>query len=244
MKRALVLQHVPHEGPGRIRDLLAEQHVEVNVCRLDLGHPAPGLNDLALLVVMGGPMGVGDVTDPRFPFLAEELRLLQAACAAELPTLGICLGAQLLAHVLGARVHPNELGIPPLRAREVGWGAMALHHAADSRGLLRGLQAAEMMFHWHGDTFDLPPGAEWLASTLYCRHQMFRHKSLVGLQFHPELTRADIECLLEADADYARATLGADAATRVREDTLRFFAEYRRTGDVLLRNLLGVLLAA
>lgn len=243
MKQALILQHVAHEGPGRIRVILEARGVGVKLCRIDQSAPLPvNLADVDLLVVMGGPMGVGDLDDPRYPFLRGELELLRSAVRADVAVLGVCLGAQLLAHALGARVYPNEQGDPPVRAREVGWGALALHHAADTQGALRGLNDAEVMIHWHGDTFDLPRGAEWLASTLPCPHQMFRRGRAVGLQFHPELDESEISTLLEADAEYVRATLGRSGAARVKEDTQRFFARYREAGDVLLRNLVRVLL--
>jgi GMP synthase (glutamine-hydrolysing) len=245
MKRALILQHVAHESPGRIRAALEAERVKVEVCRLDHGEPLPAdLSYVDVLVVMGGPMGVGDLDDPRFPFLRGELALVQSAVSAKLPVLGICLGSQLLAHALGARVYPNELGEPPVRIREVGWGALALHHAADSQGLLRDLHDSEVMFHWHGDTFDLPAGAEWLASTLHCPRQMFRHGRSVGLQFHPELEESDIGMLLEADADYARLTLGPTAEAEINANTQRFFRRYRAVSDVLLGNVVRSLLTA
>jgi len=243
MKRALVLQHVAHEGPGRLRATLDALNVEVEVRRLDRGEALPvELVPYDLVVVMGGPMGVADVDDPDHAYLRGELELLRSALAEDVPVLGFCLGAQLIAHALGARVYPNQLGEPPLKIREVGWGPLTLHHEADELGLLSGLHDAEVTLHWHGDTFDLPTGAEWLASTLHCRHQMFRHGRAIGIQFHPEIDEAGLEQLLDADAAYVRATLGRQGAERIRRDTKRFYARYRETGDRLLQNVVRALL--
>lgn len=241
MKRALIIQHVAHEGPGRIQAALEAEEFSVVVCRLDLEAPPASLANVDLLVIMGGPMGVSDMGDPRYPFLQAEVALLKQAIQGDIAVLGVCLGAQLLAHALGARVYPNELGKPPQRTREVGWGALALHHEADETGVLSGLHEAEIMLHWHGDTFDLPRGADWLASTLHCRHQMFSQGRCIGVQFHPELRTSDIEALLKADADYVRTTLGEHGAERIREGTERFFSRYREVSDRLLRNIVRTL---
>ena len=242
MKRALVIQHVAHEGPGRIQTALEAEELAVTVCRLDQEPLPTSLAGVDLLVVMGGPMGVADLGDARYPFLPAEVALLKQAIKGNVAVLGVCLGAQLLAHALGARVYPNELGKPPQRVREVGWGGLALHHAADETGVLSGLHEAEIMVHWHGDTFDLPDGANWLASTLHCRHQMFVHGRTVGVQFHPELRQSDIEALLKADADYVRSTLGEHGAERIRGETERFFPRYREVSDRLLRNIVRTLI--
>lgn len=136
-----------------------------------------------LLVVLGGPLGVHDAAD--YPFLHDEIRLLQARLAARRPVLGICLGAQLLAHALGGAVQPN-------RAREVGWQALTLT-AAGQQSPLRHLQDIPV-FHWHSDAFALPPGATALAHTPACPCQAFAVENIaLGLQFHPEVSAANLE---------------------------------------------------
>jgi GMP synthase (glutamine-hydrolysing) len=152
-----------------------------------------GIDDLAaldplepaLLVILGGPIGVNDGDD--YPFLADELALLQRRLAADLPTLGICLGAQLIARALGSAVYPGP-------AREIGWQPLELT-AAGRSGPMRHLDGAlTSMLHWHGDTFDLPPGATLLASTPPCRHQAFAWgRSTLALQCHPEALAAQME---------------------------------------------------
>ncbi|HEY3496743.1 MAG TPA: gamma-glutamyl-gamma-aminobutyrate hydrolase family protein [Polyangiaceae bacterium] len=241
MRRAIILKHVPHEGPGRILPALERAGFGCETRELFRGDPVPeALSGFDALVVMGGPMGVEDLDDARFPFLAAEVRLLERAVASDFPTLGVCLGSQLLAHAAGARVYPATLGEPPVRVREVGWGAVHFVESPAREPVLAGLNSAETVLHWHGDTFDLPRGAVLLASTLVCKHQMFRLGSRqFALQFHPEVESGDVEGWLEADADYVLGALGPNGRARISADTERCMPELRERGARLLSNIVS-----
>jgi GMP synthase (glutamine-hydrolysing) len=244
--RCVVLQHAPTEGPERLRALVEQAGVPVEVRALHTGAPVPrSLPADDLLVVMGGPMGVADVGDPAYPFLRDEVALLRERLAADGPVLGVCLGAQLLAHAAGARVYPNMRPSPaPTRVYEVGWAPVDLAVATTPpEPALAGLGAQEMMLHWHGDTFDLPSGAVHLASTPACPNQAFRLGRALALQFHPELELGTVEDWLRADAPYVATACGPDGATRIRQDTSRYGARYREVGDRLLGNIIRCLLA-
>ncbi len=245
MRRATILEHVPHEGPARVGHALGRAGFTLSRVALHAGQPLPkGLAEQDLLVVMGGSMSVEDLENPRYPFLAAELELLRAAVAADFPTLGICLGAQLLAAAAGARVYPNVTGDPPKPTREVGWGALHFVRTALEEPVLAGLDPAEVVVHWHGDTFDLPRGATLLASTLSCQNQMFRlGRRQFGLQFHVELDEPDIETWLAADPDYVRGALGEGGAARIRRDSARFMPRFKERGDRLLDQLLAAMVA-
>jgi GMP synthase-like glutamine amidotransferase len=245
MRRAIILEHVVHEGPARVAKALERAGFELDRHALHAGAPVPAnLDGTELLVVMGGPMGVGDIGDARYPFLAPELELLRAAVARDFPTLGICLGAQLLAAAAGARVYPNVTGEPPRATREVGWGAVHFVPSTNEEPALAGLDPAEIVLHWHGDTFDLPRGATLLASTLSCPHQMFRlGRRQYGLQFHIELDEPDLETWLAADTDYVRGALGPDGAERIRRESARFMPRFRQRGDRWLDRLIAAMLA-
>jgi GMP synthase-like glutamine amidotransferase len=210
--------------------------------RLDLGTAVPATTDgMDALLVLGGSMGVGDIDDPRYPFLRPELALLELAIARDFPTLGVCLGSQLLAAAAGARVYPNRPAGTSLR--EVGWGAVHFTRSAAEEPVLAGLDAAELMLHWHGDTFDLPAGATLLASTLHCENQMFRLKRRVfGVQFHPEVDESDLLSWIEADAEYIEGALGPSGAARIAADTKRLMPRLRERGDRLLDNLVRALM--
>jgi GMP synthase-like glutamine amidotransferase len=243
VKSAVVLQHTPTEGPERVRTLLAAAGIACETLALHDGTPVPDLIGRdQLLIVMGGPMGVGDAGSPKYPFLAREIELLRRLLAREAPILGICLGSQLLAAAAGARVYPNTGPGPdgkPVPVREVGWGPVDLHNVGDPA--LTGLPAQPLVVHWHGDTYELPRDAVHLASTPACRHQAFRIGRAFGLQFHPELERETIAVWVREDADYVRGALGPDGGAQILADTDRHYAAARPIWDRLLGNILSLM---
>ena len=186
--RIHVLQHVPFEGPGSIEPWALERGHAIVGTRLWQGDPLPPHDAYDWLVVMGGPMSVHD--EPALPWLAAEKRFLREAVRGGKRVLGICLGAQLLAEVLGARV-------TPARAKEIGWLPVTLAPGAADLPAFAGLPARWEVFHWHGETFDLPSGAVRLAGSDACPNQAFAHgTNVLAFQFHPEATRRSVEELV------------------------------------------------
>lgn len=232
--KVVVLQHVAMETPARVAHAAARAGLQVQTVRLFDGAAVPRVDLTDVLVVMGGPMGVGDVE--AFPFLADELCLLKERVAASAPTLGICLGAQLVAHAAGARVFPNA-------QLELGWGPVHfINHEAEP--VLAGLGDQQNVLHWHGDTFDLPPGAVQLASTAVCTNQAFRlGTKLFGLQFHCEAEPEMIDVWLKEDAAYVLRARGLDGDELVRAETAAVAEDDRRKGDRLLDNIFASMLA-
>ena len=219
MRKAIVLQHLDRESPGQLVPLLAERGIPMEIHSLGVNCPPPaGLTDGDLLIVMGGSMGVSDLGDPRFPFLAQEVALLKSVIDKGQPVLGICLGAQLLAHAAGARVYRN-MGIDrqgkPVPVREVGFGEITrVDTPADP--IFQGLPNTIPVVHWHGDTFDLPLGAVHLAMTDRCRHQAFRlGPTAVGLQFHPEVDAEMIRSWAIEDAEFVIAAIGPGGPDKI-----------------------------
>lgn len=241
MRHAVVFQHVPGEGPGRIAQHLTHHGLTIETRHLYRGDAIPTSLDDAVVIVMGGPMGVGDLQDPRYPFLAAEVAVLRHRIAHDLPTLGICLGAQLLAHAAGASVVPNRdaSGNP---IREVGWEAV--HFTARNEAILNGLRDHEYMLHWHGDTFSLPEDAIRLGSTPRCLNQGFRLKNrLFGLQFHPEVDSAMVAEWVRDDADYVLGALGPNGGDQILADTKRILPEHLVIGNRLLANIVQAMAA-
>jgi GMP synthase-like glutamine amidotransferase len=247
MVRAIVLQHVDREGPGLIADLCVARGLAVDVLRLDQGIPVPpALTTGELLVVMGGAMGVGDTGDPRYPFLALEIELLRKVLAHRQPVLGICLGAQLLAHAAGSRVYPNRRrdGSGVLRpVPEVGFGEVRLLHS-DEEPALAGLPTKIPVLHWHGDTFDLPEGAARIAESDACANQAFRiGRRAFGLQFHVETDAELVRAWAREDAAFAASALGPQGPATITAMSDAATAVMRKLGERLVDNILGEMLA-
>ena len=239
MRHAVVLKHAPFEGPGRLSGLLAARGYAVEVRELYRGDPVPSdLGKESALIVMGGPMGVPDQDRAELGFLRQEIALLARRIEEDAPTLGVCLGAQLLAAAAGAGVGPMT-GRQGERVYEVGWGLLRFHREPGAETVLRDLPEQAPMLHWHGDAFEIPTGARRLASTNICQNQAFQLRSrLVGLQFHAEPTAEGVEGFLGADGDFVERALGRGGAERIRQDTRRWMEAHRAVGDRLLENIL------
>lgn len=177
-KTALIIRHVPVEGVAGYRAPIEAAGYAVD--RIDVDDPSFAALDLCrpdLLIMMGGPMAVYEQDE--HPWIRCQLRRLALRLEADRPTLGVCFGAQMMAAALGARVYPGP-------AQEVGFHPVTIHPAGLA-GPLRHVAGVPVL-HWHGDTFDLPVGAELLASSELYRHQAFRRgPNLLALQFHAEM---------------------------------------------------------
>ncbi len=189
MKRLHYLQHVPFETPGLILDWAQDAGFEISRTALYSGDGFPPPGEIDLLVVMGGPMGVHD--EEAYPWLVEEKRFLNQALKEKIPCIGICLGAQLLAAVLGAEVRSN-------RYKEIGWFPVELTEEGRDHPLLQDIPDRFLAFHWHGDTFEIPSGAVHLARSEACENQAFLYEDYVlGLQFHLEVGPENVAALVE-----------------------------------------------
>ena len=178
-----MLRHAEWEGPGIIAHEATNRGLEVEVLRLDHVDELPEADQIYGLVVMGGPFGAYE--EDWYPFLVNECRLLAAVARSGRPVLGVCLGAQLLAKALGARVFPGH-------GAEIGFGSIELTAAGREDTLFASFGDALPAFHWHSDTFTLPEGAVLLASSQMYAHQAFRFGSRAyGFQFH-EIGRAHV----------------------------------------------------
>lgn len=183
--RAHILQHVPFEGPGCISNWLQARDAVVTTTRLFEYPQLPPLEEIDLLVALGGPISVND--EDEFPWLRPEKRFVREAIDSGMPVLGICLGAQLMASALGAAVYPGT-------EKEIGWFPVyGVDHDVSAFRFPAGFDA----FHWHGETFELPRGAIHLAESEVCAHQAFQvGRRAIGLQFHLETTPESAESLI------------------------------------------------
>ena len=186
------LEHARFEGPGRIAAWAAERGHSLSRTALHDGEVPPPADAFDLLVVMGGPMSVHEHRD--HPWLPREKHFLKTVIAARKPILGICLGAQLLADVLGGKVFQNSV-------KEIGWFPVRM---LDRAAPFEAFPERLTVMHWHGDTFTIPEGARRVAESEACANQAFVHGDrVVGLQFHIELEKVGIEDLAAASLDEA-----------------------------------------
>lgn len=184
--RVHYLQHVPFETLGSIEPWLKAAGCPITGTLLFESAQLPETFDFDLLIVMGGPMSVNDET--LYPWLADEKEFIRKAIASGKAVLGICLGAQLIAAALGAHVYPN-------RHREIGW--FPVQGLASTDSFVFKFPSALNVFHWHGETFDLPCGAIHLAGSEACENQAFQiGNSVMGLQFHLETTPASVKTMV------------------------------------------------
>lgn len=189
--KVLAFRHAPFEDLGLIAPALEAHGIGYEYVDLHGGAAVPDTSAADGLIFMGGPMSVND----DLPWLREEEAIIRQAVARDLPLLGVCLGAQLIAKALGAEVRRNPV-------KEIGWYEIELTSAAQDDPLFHALPSRETVFHWHGETFELPEGAELLASSEACRRQAFRIGShAYGLQFHLEVTPSMIADWCEQDAN-------------------------------------------
>lgn len=233
LRNVLVVQHVPHEPLGTLDRLLRTHKIRIKFVNF-ARHPTaiPDIAGYDALVVLGGPMNVDE--GHLYPHLLTEMRLLEAALSAGLPILGICLGAQLLARVLGAPVARNP-------TQELGWHEVRLTAAGVEDPALRHLAGGKRVFHWHGDTFALPQGAVLLAQSDLCAHQAFRYGDhAYGFQFHLEVDEPVIERWLRIYQTDLEAHQGPAAAQRIRMETRTDLPPMRELGDAVFGDLLRV----
>lgn len=189
MLRVLIVEHAEAEGPGTFGDFLCDVGADVRTVQLFKGDRLPDdIGGFDALISMGGPMNVYE--EGRYPFLREETEFLRRVIDANIPALGICLGAQLIAKACYA---------PVIKAphKEVGWRSVSLTNAGSKDILFEGLPGTMQVFQWHEDTFDIPYGGKLLMTSGACPNQAFRFRNAYALQFHIEVTRDMLSAWLD-----------------------------------------------
>jgi len=226
MSKVLVFQHVAHEILGTLNPLLKHHGFRIRYVNFDRDPACQlDLDSYQGLVVLGGPMNVDQVGE--YPHLDYEVDMIRQAIQQDMPVLGICLGAQLVAKALGAVVKPNPI-------KEIGWYEVNPTAAGRQDPLLSALDAKGKIFQWHGDTFDIPEGAVHLATSQSCRHQAFRYQDKVyGFQFHLEVDQLMIERWLEVPLNKRElATLkGTIDPQQIRRETEHHIQQLTQLSD-------------
>jgi len=233
MKRCLIVQNDPGEDSGELGVGLLQRGFHLEVVKPFNGEPLPeSLESFAGVVILGGQAGVYETE--KFSWLQKELDLAEEAVRKDIPILGICLGAQILAATLGAVAAPAS-------RREIGWAPVFLTNAAREDPLLREIQSPLQAFHFHGDAFVCPPGAVCLAHTEVCRCQAFRfgNSAAYGFQFHPEVNAALARQMILANEEYVEgAGVDGEAVLSETEERLK---ELRKSQTLILEGWIDLL---
>jgi len=224
----LIVKNVTSEGPGTIEDHLRIGNIPCTIIDLEQGRSLPAIDEYTHIVIMGGPMAVYEMD--RTPYLMDEARFIEQAVMAGKHVLGVCLGAQMLAHVLGSRVYPGG-------QKEVGWYNVALTEEGMRDGCMAELAVGggktAQVFQWHGDTFDLPAGAVRLASSELYHNQAFRYSDRVyALQFHIEVTPGIVD-------GWLRNEKGVDFQL-VDKRSQEIYEPYRKRAGGFYRRFFGI----
>ena len=203
MKPVAIFRHAPTEGPGYFATFLSHHGIPWMLVKVDEGQPLPQqAGDYSGLVFMGGPMSAND----DLPWIPRGLELIRQADQREIPVLGHCLGGQLMAKALGGEVSKNP-------AKEIGWGEVKVEDNPAAREWLGDSPKSFLSFHWHGETFSLPPGAERILSSPWCENQAFALGRHLGLQCHVEMTPELIKSWCETGAREIAENLGPSVQT-------------------------------
>lgn len=224
-----VLQHVRFEGLGCIGTWLETQGAGIDYTRFFQGDTLPEPRGIDLIIALGGPMSVND--EKELPWLEQEKQFIRDAIAQGISVLGICLGAQLIASALGAKVYRNPL-------KEIGWFPVQALPAGES--VFR-FPSQCLVFHWHGETFDLPEGAVRLAKSDGCANQAFQFmNNVIGLQFHLETTQQSAREILQSCRDELKAA-GAGPYVQNEDDLLAVSPTTYKSVNALMNEVLAYL---
>lgn len=204
MKPIAIFRHAETEGPGYLGEFLTSRHIAWQLICIDAGESVPAsAQAYSGLVFMGGPMSVND----DLPWIANSLALIRQAYALDIPLLGHCLGGQLISTALGAQVTRNPV-------KEIGWGAVTVADSSIAQ-LWFGAARTFDAFHWHGETFSLPPHAQPLLSSVHCVNQAYAIGKHLALQCHVEMTHTMIESWCQVGKDEIVASLASPAVQTI-----------------------------
>ncbi len=223
MKPIAIFRHFPIEGPGYLADFLDQRNLPWVLLRIDEGEAVPAdAGEFSGLVFMGGPMSVNDP----LPWIGQALELIRDAVAKDIPVFGHCLGGQLMSKALGGSVRKNA-------AKEIGWGEVSTTANPEARNWF-GEMKSEVVFHWHGETFSLPNGAQHLLTSKHCNNQAYSLGKHLAMQCHVEMTEEMIRAWCEAGADEVAESLnspGVQSVTSIQAFIAQYLPAMRNVAD-------------
>ncbi|MFQ5964168.1 MAG: type 1 glutamine amidotransferase [Candidatus Scalinduaceae bacterium] len=233
--KVIIIKHIDIEGPGTIAEFLDDNNIPYSVIDIFNGEGLPdSLSDTSAIITLGGPMNVYE--EDKYPFLKQEDEFLKEAIEKDIPTLGFCLGSQLIAKAGGAEVKKAP-------EKEIGWFQISLSSDCTNDSLFRDFPKEIVVFQWHGDTFEIPDGALRLAKSAICPNQAFRiGNNVYGLQFHVEVTEEMIKQWIDSYKDEIDSLKGLVNPDQIISDTKIKFESYRAQSRLLYSNFFKLVL--
>lgn len=232
--KVTIIKHIDIEGPGTIGGFLDDNNISYHIIDVFNGESLPdSISDVSSVIVLGGPMNVYE--EEQYPFLKEEDEFLKEVIENGLPTLGFCLGAQLIAKAKGAMVIKNP-------QKEIGWFKVSLTDNGLSDSLFQGFKREFDVFQWHGDTFNIPDGAVKLAESDLCENQAYRiGNNIYGLQFHVEVTDEMIYQWIDAYKDEVDSLKGTVDPEQIIADTKTKSERYKEQARLFCSNFIKLI---
>ena len=219
MKRLVVLQHVGVEGPGLFAKIAKKKGFKVDIIRLDLEENLPKLIKGDILLILGGPMGVKDIKSNKYPWLGKEIKLIKSTLKRDIGIIGVCLGAQLLSYSAGGDVELLKRGSPPRPFPEIGWSEIFTEKIYSCEEISCMLKKPMKVLHWHADRILLPRNSKLLASSNYCKEQLFKiGEKAYGLQFHIEYEVNMVYKWIEIYEEFIISALGKDGPEKLKNN--------------------------
>ena len=238
MSRLVVLQHLAREGPGLFVKIAEEREMNVSIYRLDQRDRLPELMQGDLLLVLGGPMGIRDINNANYLWLYEEFDFIKDAFNKHICIIGVCLGAQLLAHAVGGDVEVLLRRSSSEALAEVGWETITFQDQETNELFSKSGKDPFYALHWHGDRILLPPLAELLASSRRCKEQFFQiGRHAYGLQFHVEIDDEMVGIWINEDIEFIRSALGMNAESILQKQQKLYGNKTFRSRLFFLRRL-------
>ena len=244
MKKLLVLQNIEREGPGLFLKLAKEKGFLPKIYKLYLGEKLPEAEEDDLILIMGGPMSVRDLNNKRYFWLRDETYFLKRAIENRISIIGVCFGAQLLAHILGGKIEQLKDESNRVNKPEIGWSKISLSDENFYGEISLWIKESLKVLHWHGDRIKLPPQAELIASSARCSEQLFKVGELIyGLQFHVETEGLMTDDWVKNDKKFIISGLGKDGPKILRNQCNQFESKTHNARVFFIKKLLDKIIA-
>ena len=234
-----ILQHLDREGPGLFREIAEGKGFITKIYRIDLGDKLPIVKKNDLILILGGPMGLEDISNGKFPWMKDEVNLIKKSFKDNIGIIGVCLGAQLLAYATGGSIEKLMGGKPLKLMPEVGWSEILINKKSKYNQIftkpLYGL-------HWHSDRINLPPNAELIASSDLCKEQLFKiSDSCFGIQFHIEYEDKMVKKWIKEDYKFINHALGPEGQKILGKQNDRYGNRTIKQRVLLINKLIDII---